>query len=166
MVERTQDPAADHPGEQGRRGDHRQHEADPGTLADAALAELVGLDLALVVEGEDADRIELDVVVRLVPRLQRLDRIVSGASSLKNARTTVLPAMYWPSALGCSPPRETIVKPPANGHRRLRMQRSRGRRCPRGHSGGLHATGPIGEINVAPETRQEGIKGQGASGQR
>ena len=78
VVEGAQQPAADHAGEQGRRGDDRQHEADPGTLADAALAELVGLDLALVVEGEDADRIELDVVVRLVPRLQRFDRIVGG----------------------------------------------------------------------------------------
>ena len=61
----------------------RQQEADPGTLADAATAELVGLDLALVVEDEDADRIELDVVVPLVPGLQRLDRIVCGGLVLE-----------------------------------------------------------------------------------
>ena len=78
-MEGAQESTADDAGEQGRRGDHRQHEADPGALADAALAELVRLDLALVVEGEDADRVELDVVVALVPGLQRLDRVVRGS---------------------------------------------------------------------------------------
>ena len=77
-MERAEESAADDSREQGRRRDHRQHEADPGPFADAALAELVGLDLALVVEGEDADRVECDVAVALVPGLQRLDGIVGG----------------------------------------------------------------------------------------
>ena len=77
-MERAQDAAADDAREQGRRGDDRKQKADPGALPDAALAELVGLDLAVVVEDEDAKRVELDVVVGLVPALELLDGVVSG----------------------------------------------------------------------------------------
>ena len=54
------DPAGDDAREQRRWRDDGQHEADPGALARAALAELVLLDLALVVD-DGTDRIELDV---------------------------------------------------------------------------------------------------------
>ena len=77
-MEGAQDATADDAGEKGRRCDDRQQEADPGALADAALAELVGLDLALVIEDEDTERIELDVVIGLVPALHLLDGVVSG----------------------------------------------------------------------------------------
>ena len=76
VMEGAQEPAADDAGEQGRRGDHRQHEADPGALADAALAELVGLELAFVIEDEDADGVELDVLLPCIPGLHLLHDIV------------------------------------------------------------------------------------------
>ena len=60
MVEVPDDAAADQAGEQGRWGDDREDETDARTLATAPRTELVLLDLALLVEDEDADRPELD----------------------------------------------------------------------------------------------------------
>ena len=53
-------------------------QADPGALPHTPLTELVGLDLSVVVEDEDADRVEFDVVVCPVPILECSDRIVGG----------------------------------------------------------------------------------------
>ena len=72
------------PGDEPDRGQEGQDQADPGALADAPLAELLGLDLALVVEDEDADRVELDVLVDLVPGLEALDRRVRGGLVLED----------------------------------------------------------------------------------
>ena len=78
MVERAQNAAADDAREQRRRCDHGEDQADARAFADAPAAELVRLDVSLVVEDEDADGIELDRRLLLVPLLQRLDRIVRG----------------------------------------------------------------------------------------
>src|SRR5688572_22904371 len=48
VMEGAEHTAADDTGEQGRRGDHREQEADACALADVVPSELVGLDLALV----------------------------------------------------------------------------------------------------------------------
>src|ERR1019366_4317477 len=60
VVQRAQQPAADQADAEPDRGDQRQDQADTGTLAHAALADLPRFDLALVVKDQDAD----GVVVR------------------------------------------------------------------------------------------------------
>ena len=67
MADRT---ATHEPDEQARRRDHREHEADPGTLAGAARAELGLLDMTLLVESEDPDRAHLHLGAVVVPLLE------------------------------------------------------------------------------------------------
>ena len=141
VMEGTQQPAADHAGEEGRRGDHRQHEADPGALADAALAELVGLDLALVVEGEDADRIELERFVRLVPGLQRFDRVVGGRLVLEECQDHCLACHVQPSVRLMPPAMGTKPQTPGDECQRSRGLVPEGRRPGRSRSPGSRRTG-------------------------
>ncbi len=70
VMERTHDRTTDDPGDQRGRRNGGQDQADTGALANAPPTELLGLDLSLVVQDEDADRVELDVVVGLVPVLE------------------------------------------------------------------------------------------------
>src|SRR5262245_59208403 len=59
VVERAQQPTAYQPCGQPDGGDQGHDGADTGTLAPAALADLVSLELALLVQDQDADRIPL-----------------------------------------------------------------------------------------------------------
>jgi len=89
-MQRAEEAAREDTGEQGRRREDGQYEADPGALAHAPLAELVGLDLALVVQDEDTDGVQLDVIVGLVPGLQRRDRGVGGCLVLEHRQYELL----------------------------------------------------------------------------
>ena len=58
----TENAAADDAREQRGGSDDGQDEADAGPLLAVLRAQLVLLDLALLVEDEDADRAELDLL--------------------------------------------------------------------------------------------------------
>ena len=95
VVQGTEDATADDAGEQGRRSDHGEEEADARTLADAATSELVGLDLPVVIESQDAQRIELDVVLPLVPFLHLRGRVVCLGFALKERQHHRVACHIW-----------------------------------------------------------------------
>ena len=60
MVERPGGRAADDPDPDAGRAQEEEHAADGGALAGAARADLVLLELAVVVEGQDPDVVAVD----------------------------------------------------------------------------------------------------------
>jgi hypothetical protein len=79
VVKRAQQPAAYQAHGEPDRGEQRQDQADTGALAHAALADLLDLDLALLVQDQDAD----SVVVRCPAGFGHaelvVDRFIFGA---------------------------------------------------------------------------------------
>ena len=75
--------AAGHGRAEADRRQHGQDQTDPCALADRAAAHLVVLELAVLVEHEHAEGVQLDLVVELVPCLQRLDGVVGGGLILE-----------------------------------------------------------------------------------
>ena len=73
VVEVAEDATTDEAHEQRGRSHDRQDQADTGAGLGAALAQLVLLDLAVLVDDEHTDGAELHVRARLVPRLQCSD---------------------------------------------------------------------------------------------
>src|SRR5271154_6307613 len=70
VVKRAEQPAAPQANDETDGGEQGQDQADTDTQADAALAHLMSLDLALLVQGQDAD----GVMVRHSRFLQSIGR--------------------------------------------------------------------------------------------
>src|SRR5207244_3665840 len=92
LVVKGAEATANQGGAEPDRGNQRQGDADTGALAHAALADLVGLDLAFLVEDQDADGIPL----RRARVLQGRGCHVGRCLIIEIAKTTVLFDIYIP----------------------------------------------------------------------
>jgi hypothetical protein len=84
VVEGAQNTADDNTGHHGKTTrNHASNGAENYTRSDMAVAQFVGLDLALVIFDQDTDRAELDVLAGLIPLLNLIYCFVSGSLVFK-----------------------------------------------------------------------------------